>query len=91
MVGRVQRHPFGREQGVEASEATVGGGAFPTARIPSSAVTLSGDAVAIERRLRAGRIPVVARIAEGRVRLDLRSLPSEDDATLVALVREALS
>ncbi|MFZ9899678.1 MAG: L-seryl-tRNA(Sec) selenium transferase, partial [Gemmatimonadaceae bacterium] len=47
---------------VEASEATVGGGAFPTARIPSSAVTLSGDAMAIERRLRAGRIPVVARI-----------------------------
>ena len=45
----------------------------------------------IERRLRAGRIPVVARIAEGRVRLDLRSLPPEDDAALVALVREALS
>ena len=82
---------MGPTAAVEASEATVGGGAFPMARIPSSAVTLSGDAMAIERRLRAGRIPVVVRIAEGRVRLDLRSLPPEDDATLVALVREALS
>ncbi|MFM8566935.1 MAG: L-seryl-tRNA(Sec) selenium transferase [Gemmatimonadota bacterium] len=76
---------------VEASEASVGGGAFPTARIPSAAVTLPGDAMAIERRLRAGRLPVIARIAESRVRLDLRSLPPEDDTTLVALVREALA
>jgi len=76
---------------VEASEASVGGGAFPTARIPSAAVTLPGDAMAIERRLRAGRLPVIARIAESRVRLDLRSLPPEDDAMLVALVREALA
>ncbi len=82
---------IGTAASVHASEATVGGGAFPTARIPSAAVTLAGDAAAIERRLRAGRIPVIARIADGRVHLDLRSLPAEDDATLVALVREALA
>ena len=82
---------IGTAASVHASEATVGGGAFPTARIPSAAVTLAGDAAAIERRLRAGRIPVIARIADGHVHLDLRSLPAEDDATLVALVREALA
>jgi seryl-tRNA(Sec) selenium transferase len=47
--------------------------------------------MAIECRLRGGRLPVIARIADDRVRLDLRSLPPEDDATLVALVREALA
>ncbi len=75
---------------VAPSEATVGGGAFPTARIPSFAVVVDGDAVGLERRLRAARIPVVGRIADGRVRLDLRSLPAEDDAALIAMVREAV-
>ena len=66
---------------VLASDASVGGGAFPTARIPSSAVELSGDATALEQRLRSGNPPVIARIVEGRVRIDIRSVqPSEDDA-----------
>ncbi|MDQ8156996.1 MAG: L-seryl-tRNA(Sec) selenium transferase [Gemmatimonadota bacterium] len=82
---------LGPAASVVASEASVGGGAFPTARIPSAAVILGGEAMAIERRLRGGRLPVIARIADDRVRLDLRSLPPEDDATLVALVREALA
>ena len=73
---------------VIASEASVGGGAFPTARIPSSAIELPGDATALEQRLRDGGPPVIARILEGRVRADLRSVQaSEDDALLGALVR----
>jgi L-seryl-tRNA(Ser) seleniumtransferase len=68
----------GADVAVAASEATVGGGAFPTARIPSFAVTIGGDAGALEARLRAGAIPVVARIGDGRVLLDLRSVsPAE--------------
>ncbi len=75
---------------VAPCESTVGGGAFPTARIPSFAVTLVDDIVAVERRLRHGAIPVVGRLADGRLWLDLRSVPPEDDAVLVAMLREAL-
>jgi L-seryl-tRNA(Ser) seleniumtransferase len=80
---------YGVQAHVEASEATVGGGAFPTARIPSACVVLDGDAVSLEARLRAGAIPVIGRIAEGRVLLDLRSVQESEDATLATLVRAA--
>jgi L-seryl-tRNA(Ser) seleniumtransferase len=76
---------------VEPSEATVGGGAFPTARIPSWAVTIGGDANAVEARLRTGPIPVIARIEAGRVRLDLRGIDAADDASLVSLLAVALA
>ncbi|MFM8302433.1 MAG: L-seryl-tRNA(Sec) selenium transferase [Gemmatimonadota bacterium] len=75
---------------IEACEATVGGGAFPTARIPSFAVTIANDAPSLEARLRHGAIPVVGRIAEGRLWLDLRSVPPEDDAVLVQMLLGAL-
>ena len=75
---------------VVASEASVGGGAFPSARIPSFAVALGGDAPALERRLRAAPRPVVARIAEGRVMLDVRSVPAADDVAFAAAVADAI-
>jgi L-seryl-tRNA(Ser) seleniumtransferase len=75
---------------VSASVATVGGGAFPTASIPSWALTLPGNATALEQRLRGGDTPVVARIADDRVHLDLRSIQPTDDDALAALVRAAL-
>jgi len=71
---------------IVASEATVGGGAFPTARIPSVAVALHGDAAALERRLRAGEVAVVGRVAGDRLLLDLRSVPAAQDAAFAAAV-----
>jgi L-seryl-tRNA(Ser) seleniumtransferase len=72
------------------SEASVGGGAFPTARIASIALAFDGDANAVERRLRLGETPVVSRIADGRVVIDLRTVfPSEDDG-LTSALRAAL-
>ena len=73
------------------TEATVGGGAFPSARIPSCALALSGDAVTLERSLRLGTVPVIGRIADGALLLDLRGVPAADDARLSAAVREALA
>ncbi len=74
---------------VAASEATVGGGAFPTARIPSSAVVLDGDAAARDRTLRAGAPAVVGRIERDRLLLDLRSVPAAHDAALQQAVIDA--
>ena len=75
---------------VVASEATVGGGAFPTARIPSAALALEGNAEALAARLRAAATPVVGRIEDGRLLLDLRSVLPRHDA-LVAAIEGALA
>jgi L-seryl-tRNA(Ser) seleniumtransferase len=76
---------------VVASEAAVGGGAFPTARLSSSAVALGGDATALEHRLRASANPVVGRIIDDRLLLDLRSLMPERDNDLANAVIRALT
>lgn len=75
---------------VIASEASVGGGAFPSARIASVALAIRGDAQRIEERLRLGHPVVIARIADDRVVLDLRTIGA-DDATLVAVIKAALA
>ena len=73
---------------VEASEATVGGGAFPTSKIPSWSVVIEGNATDIEQRLRGGRIPVITRIIDNKVWLDIRSVLPTDDELLITLVKE---
>jgi L-seryl-tRNA(Ser) seleniumtransferase len=76
---------------VADSEATVGGGAFPTARIASAALVLADGAGALERALRAGEPAVVGRIERDRLWLDLRSLPPEHDAALQQAVVAAVA
>ena len=80
-------------QGVDArvaeTEATVGGGAFPSARIPSCAIVLDGDAEKRERALRKGVPPVVGRIADGALWLDLRGIADTDDDRLAQTILEA--
>jgi L-seryl-tRNA(Ser) seleniumtransferase len=68
------------------SDASVGGGAFPTARIPSIALSIAGDAATIERKLRLGDPAVITRIADGSVIIDLRTIfPTEDEPVAAAL------
>lgn len=72
-------------------DATVGGGAFPSARIPSAAVALGGEANACERALRAGAPPVIGRIEAGRMLLDVRSVPVAHDDALADAISDALT
>ena len=81
----------GHRAEVVTSVASVGGGSFPTAQLPSAAVALEGHAATIEPRLRGAAEPVVARIVDGRVLLDLRSVPESDDDALARAVLAALS
>jgi L-seryl-tRNA(Ser) seleniumtransferase len=80
--------------GIEVVEArsAVGGGTLPGVTLPTFALALPpGDPDGVAARLRAADPPVVARIEEGRVLLDPRTvLPGEDDA-VVAAVRAALA
>ncbi len=70
-------------------DASVGGGAFPTARIPSVALAVTGSAETIEAKLRGGDPPLITRIAEGRVHVDLRTIFPSDDALVTAAIRAA--
>ncbi len=85
-----------RSRGLDATvtptEATVGGGAFPASRIPSAAVAIrSQSAEEMASRLRAAPVPVVGRIADGFLLLDLRGVAPEHDDALMALVGGALA
>jgi L-seryl-tRNA(Ser) seleniumtransferase len=73
------------------SKASVGGGAFPTASIPSIALAVRGKVVEIEQRLRVGHPHVIARIADDRVLIDLRTILPRDDAKLTTALSAALS
>ncbi|HKR09369.1 MAG TPA: L-seryl-tRNA(Sec) selenium transferase, partial [Gemmatimonadaceae bacterium] len=76
---------------VVKSEASVGGGAFPTARIESRAVALTADADRTESALRRGDPPVVGRIEADRLLLDIRSVLPVEDSLLSAAVLKAVS
>jgi L-seryl-tRNA(Ser) seleniumtransferase len=76
---------------VVESEASVGGGTFPTARIPSVALSIGGRADRIETSLRAGDPPLVVRVADGRVLIDLRTIFPSEDTMVVAALQVVLS
>jgi L-seryl-tRNA(Ser) seleniumtransferase len=81
----------GVDAGVTATKAGVGGGAFPTSEIPSFAVALRGSAELLEEKLRRSEPPVIGRIADGVLLLDLRSVLPREDATLTRAVLKVLS
>ncbi len=78
-----------RERGFRASVvdgfSTIGGGSAPGSQLPTRlvAITCPGlSADELEKRLRAASTPVIARIDEDRVVLDLRTVGPADDALL---------
>ena len=75
---------------VAESEASVGGGAFPTARIPSTSLMIDTDATELERRLRLGEPAVIGRLTDAKLLLDLRSVLPRDDSSLAAALRATL-
>jgi len=67
----------------------VGGGAAPTEEIPTSLMAVScatQSAAGLEVQLRSGQIPVVARIQENRLVLDLRTVFEEQEEDLARAV-----
>ncbi len=84
----------GLDVAVVPATSEVGGGALPGAALPTSVVALTWTgrtASALERRLRLGRPPLIARIREDRVLLDARTLMFEDPAEVARLVRAAVT
>lgn len=67
----------------------VGGGATPNQSLPTHLIAIEGDAPELERRLRLGSIPVIGRIENDRLLLDLRTVSPAEEALLVARLTAA--
>jgi L-seryl-tRNA(Ser) seleniumtransferase len=76
---------------VVRARSPVGGGSLPGFELDSCAVALelASGAETFAARLRAGEVPVVARVRDGRVEIDVRTLLEGEEALVEAAVRRA--
>ncbi len=72
---------------IEPGESVIGGGSTPDKSLPTYLLVIENkNAAAFEKRLRAGNPPVIARIENNRVLLDLRTVfPEQEDQLVYAL------
>jgi L-seryl-tRNA(Ser) seleniumtransferase len=83
LVARVQAPKLKLE--LLDGESVIGGGAAPSAVLPTRLIALTHADLSADQlcaRLRASDPPVIARVEEGRVLLDLRTVFPEQDAVL---------
>ena len=72
------------------SDSALGGGAGPTANLATTAISLTHDELSaedIERQLRASQPPIVGRIFENQVMLDLRTVFPDEESALITAVK----
>ncbi|WP_031515787.1 L-seryl-tRNA(Sec) selenium transferase [Desulfofalx alkaliphila] len=77
----------------EEGLSQVGGGAMPTAQLPTGLVAVSPRHVSVEQlteRLRSGDPPVIGRVQGDRLLLDVRTLQANDTQPLLQALIEAL-
>jgi L-seryl-tRNA(Ser) seleniumtransferase len=71
-------------------ESVIGGGSTPAQSMPTCLIAISSDDVAgLERRLRLGDPPVIARIEDERLLLDLRTVLDDDELAAAVQAAEA--
>jgi L-seryl-tRNA(Ser) seleniumtransferase len=68
--------------------SVAGGGSTPEQSLPTWLLALPGDAVAAERKLRAGPPPVIGRIENDRLVLDLRTVFPEEEDDLIRAIQD---
>jgi L-seryl-tRNA(Ser) seleniumtransferase len=95
LAARAARLATGVGEAAEVVRAVsrVGGGALPLTDLEGPVVALAGtlDPVAVLQRLRAHDPPVIARIHDGRVLVDPRTIADDEVDTVVGAVRRALA
>jgi L-seryl-tRNA(Ser) seleniumtransferase len=75
---------------VRPDESVAGGGSLPDRTVPTWVVEFEvGGAAAFEKRLRTGACPVISRMENGRIVLDLRTVEDREVDDLVAAVKAA--
>jgi L-seryl-tRNA(Ser) seleniumtransferase len=71
-------------------QSVAGGGSTPDQSLPTWLLALSGNANALERQLRTNDPPIIGRIENDRLVLDLRTVFAEEEETLVRALNNAL-
>jgi L-seryl-tRNA(Ser) seleniumtransferase len=82
----------GLSSAIISGSSTIGGGSAPGSTLPTRLIALSHatlSAVELEARLRRWRTPIIARIENDRVLLDLRTVLPEQDQTIAAALAGA--
>jgi L-seryl-tRNA(Ser) seleniumtransferase len=85
----VERQGLAAARVVEGS-SLVGGGSTPLQHLPAWLVAFEGDTVALERHLRQGTPPVIARIEDERLVVDLRTVAPDEEDELARALHAAL-
>ncbi|HKW18842.1 MAG TPA: L-seryl-tRNA(Sec) selenium transferase [Terriglobales bacterium] len=84
--GNLDQRPTGKVRfELIDGESLIGGGSAPSAFLPTTLIALTSENLSandLAARLRAANPPVVARVDEGRVLLDLRTVFPEQDEVL---------
>ena len=78
---------------ITPGQSVVGGGAFPEAKLATFLLLVETDrpAEVVHHVLRTGSPPVVARIVDDRIAIDLRTVNEGDDALLVTALKHAIT
>jgi L-seryl-tRNA(Ser) seleniumtransferase len=74
-------------------QSLIGGGTAPNATLPTLLIAVSSDrygAEELQARLRAQAPPVIARIEDDRLMLDLRTVFEEEEGVLLKAMHEAM-
>jgi L-seryl-tRNA(Ser) seleniumtransferase len=89
LVRKLQISNPGLEVEVVASRSVIGGGSAPGSTLPTRALAIASpdlSADAIAQLLRAWATPIIARVEDGRVLLDLRTVEPANDAVILAAI-----
>jgi L-seryl-tRNA(Ser) seleniumtransferase len=82
----------GIDANVQAGESVIGGGSTPDQSLPTYLLSVrSPDVTRIERRLREADPPVIARVEDGALLLDLRTVFEPEEEELLAALTSALA
>jgi L-seryl-tRNA(Ser) seleniumtransferase len=82
------------QTGLIAGESLVGGGSAPTSTLPTTLIAVTAQSLSAEQlaeRLRLSDPPIVARVEEGRVLLDLRTVFEDEEELVVSALKRVVS
>lgn len=93
LVRMLKRAELPAKVGVEICESQIGGGSLPLERIKSMAVTIKPEKITVaelEERMRFLPVPIIPRVANDTVLLDVRTLDKKDYTLIKNQLQEVL-
>ncbi len=86
----VERAQTGLNLSLIEGDSVIGGGCAPEAKLPTVLISVTSSSLSpavLEERLRANRPPIIARIEEDRLLIDLRTVRQNDEELILEALR----